>query len=136
VVRDMEGQESYVTRQEVRERNQMIVELAAQGETYHSIGQRFGITRQRVDQILRAHRFPRRGPGGKLKPEGRWNMPHHLNVVQLARSGQYTGWEIAQITGVHQGTISAVLRHHGISLVREKRRASHERVKQFVEAQK
>jgi len=40
----------------VQERNAEIIRLVADGVTYEVIGERFHITRQRVGQIVKAHK--------------------------------------------------------------------------------
>ena len=69
-----------------KKRNDIIFELRSSGKTLNEIGLQFGITRQRVEQILKNKHSPK-------KEEPRFLMAFRGRLVEVnPRNGKFIGY--------------------------------------------
>ena len=95
-----------------QQRRQEIARLWAEGESYRAIGERFGLTRQAVHDILR------RMEGGPVTPGfaqlvRRWPYPNAARWV--LESGYTSIAELARETGIPDNTLRNILRGNTFS---------------------
>lgn len=95
--------------QEKADRNVEIIRLCQEGLlTYQNIGDRFGITRERVRQIAQRHGLPRRNRAKKpITQEAR------VEIIQLGRNGLHISG-IEDVTGYGYYRIKAILDEAGV----------------------
>ena len=94
--------------QHQRERNQAIEAAYRAGSTMHDLARQYGISRQRVQQILEVRQVSPRsvGPRRKLLDEDR--------MVALYETGG-TLRDVAELCGCSSTTVAAVLERRGIA---------------------
>ena len=101
-------------RASVRERDRQILDKYAAGVSLDAIASEFGLSRQRVHQIVRATNATSRRSLAKIRDD---------EILSLARSGMTIGM-IGSHMNLSIQTVSAVLQRYGVRAVRQSCRHS------------